>query len=159
MLSKCITILVRWFIIVTNSSEAYAPVCNIKIKWIYESTFINHRGNVLDASICRRDFTLSLCLFLLLMALIWFSKKCFNVLMLLVLSLCLFLLLIALIWFSKKCFSVLMLLVLLTWICMPISFFSNLLHSALNFESLFIVHSIQKSGGKKEYAFPVNFQQ
>ena len=159
MLSKCITILVRWSIIVTNSSEAYTPVCNIKIKWIYEFTFINHCDNVLDASICKRDFTLSLCLFLHLMALIWFSKKCFTVLMLLVLSLCLFLLLMALIWFSKKCFTVLMLLVLFTWICRPISFFSNLLHSAFNFESLLIVHSIQKSGGKEEYACPVNFQQ
>ena len=111
MLSKCITILVRWFIIVTNSSEAYTPVCNIKIKWIYEFTFINHCDNVLDASVCKRDFTLSLCLFLHLMALIWFSKKCFTVLMLLVLSLCLFLLLMALIWFSKKIFS-------LCWCCL-----------------------------------------
>ena len=49
-----------------------------------------------------------------------------------------------------------MLFVFLTWICRPISFFSNLSHPAFSFKPLFIVHSIQWSGGTEEYAFPIN---
>ena len=158
MLSKCITILVRWFIIVTNSSEAYTPVCNIKIKWIYEFTFINHCDNVLDASICKRDF-IFVFVFTLNGINMIFQKMfhCADV------ACIIFVFVFTLnginMIFQKNFFSVLMLLVLLTWICRPISFFSNLLHSALNFESLFIVQSIQKSGDKEEYTFPVYFQQ
>ena len=56
-------------------------------------------------------------------------------------------------WFSKKYFTALMLFVFLTWICRTISFFSK---PSTLLSPLYIVHSIQRSRGKKEFAFPFN---
>ena len=101
----------------TNFSEAYAPVCNVWRFSFPESNVLHFHSSTSD----RISWTHCSSI----------HRQC------LILSLRLRLLLMTFIWFSKKCFIVLMLFVFLTWICRPSSFFSNLftLPSTLNLYS------------------------
>ena len=117
----------------TNASEAYVPVCNVRKFWVSGSNGLHFHSSSSGtiswrycSSICRRDFLLSLCWFLLLMTFIWFSKS-----------------------------------VSLRWCCMYSSceyivLFRSLVTFSYCSQLWTIVHSIRGSRGIEEYFFPVN---